>query len=156
LGAALLVTHDYFNIPRWRSPAARDGQRGSYLGPSFSLEEVQAFLDRHLIPHRVITDRKARAEVVADALSQGKVVGYFNGRMEFGPRVLGARSMPPDARTADMQSKITPQIKFRESFRPFAPAVLHDRVAGYFELDRESPYMALVANIRPERRAALQ
>ena len=152
VGAALLVSHEYFGVPRWLNPAGRDAQQGSYLGPAFQPAEVRAFLDRRSLPYHTAEGKKEKAEIIAQALSQGKIVGYFNGRMEFGPRALGARSILGDPRDKRMQSVMNVKIKYRESFRPFAPAVLSDRVSDYFDLDRESPYMLFVAPVREERR----
>jgi carbamoyltransferase len=151
LGAALLVSHHHFGEKRRRNPRGRDAQRGSYLGPVYGTDEVRAFLDRHAYPYRRVTEGE-RPRVVAEALANGKVVGYCVGRMEFGPRALGARSILGDPRRPETQAVMNLKIKFRESFRPFAPSVLAERVADYFELDRESPYMLLVAPVREERR----
>jgi carbamoyltransferase len=153
LGAALLVSHHHFGEKRHRNPIGRDAQGGSYLGPAYGSEEVRAFLDRNSYPYRRV-DEEERARVVASALADGKVVGYAVGRMEFGPRALGARSILGDPRRPDTQAVMNLKIKFRESFRPFAPSVLAERVSQYFELDRESPYMLLVAPVREERRTA--
>jgi carbamoyltransferase len=151
LGAALLVTHEYFGRPRDPVEPGRDGQRGSYLGPAFSNAEVEAYLDARGYPYRVCDDAK-RARLVAAEIAAGKVVGYAVGRMEFGPRALGARSILGDPRDPEMQSLMNLKIKFRESFRPFAPSVLREQVGAYFELDVESPYMLLVAPVREELR----
>ncbi|MGE3577555.1 MAG: carbamoyltransferase [Vicinamibacterales bacterium] len=152
LGAALLANHVYFERPRPVPDGRRDAQRGSYLGPAWSGAEVRAFLTGRGLPFTAETDAAARAQVVAGALAEGKVVGLLSGRMEFGPRSLGARSILGDPRRADTQSVMNLKIKFRESFRPFAPAVLRERVSDYFELDADSPYMLLVAPVRESRR----
>ncbi|MBL8330601.1 MAG: carbamoyltransferase [Rubrivivax sp.] len=152
LGAALLVNHTYFGEPRELPSDGRDSQHGSYLGPAFSNGEINAFLTRHDYPAERINDKEARAQVVAQALSEGKVVGFFSGRMEFGPRSLGARSILGDARGRDTQSKVNLKVKYRESFRPFAPAVLAEDVEQHFELRGESPYMLLVAPVREDKR----
>jgi len=152
LGAALLVTHVYFDIPRQMNPNGRDMQKGSYLGPAFSPDEIRAFLSHKNYPYRLITDAKQRAREIAKAIADGKIVGYFNGRMEFGPRALGARSILGDARNSRTQSVMNLKVKFRESFRPFAPSVLVEDVDRFFELGTESPYMLLVAPVREERR----
>lgn len=152
LGAALLASHSYFGVPRPMPTDGRDQQKGSYLGPSFSNDEVTAFLDRHEYPHVKIEDRDARAQTIAVALAEGKVVGYMAGRMEYGPRALGARSILGDPRNASTQSVMNLKIKYRESFRPFAPSVLEERVGEYFELEGESPYMLLVAPVHVGRR----
>ncbi|HEY9284547.1 MAG TPA: carbamoyltransferase [Pyrinomonadaceae bacterium] len=154
LGAALSVWHQYLGNARDVAEVCgghADGMRGAYLGPSFSADEIQRFLDSVGARYR----RVARAEVadeVARLLAGEKVVGWFQGRMEFGPRALGARSILGDPRSPRMQSQMNLKIKYRESFRPFAPSVLRERVADYFELDADSPYMLLVAPVRAELR----
>lgn len=153
LGAALLVSHQLLGAPR-AVAAGRDTLSGSLLGPAFSTHEVEAFLDRHDAPSELVADADERARRVASALAEGCVVGLFSGRMEFGPRALGSRSILGDARRPDMQSRMNLKIKFRESFRPFAPVVLADHASEYFELDAESPYMLLVAQVKRERRLA--
>jgi carbamoyltransferase len=153
LGAALLATHRRFAVPRRDS--GTDGQRGSYLGPSYSPAEVRAFLDRDKLPYRAVSDAGERARLVASALAKGNVVGYFAGRMEFGPRALGARSILGDPRNSEMQTAMNLKVKYRESFRPFAPAVLAERCREYFDLDVESPYMLLVAPVEAGRRQAM-
>jgi carbamoyltransferase len=154
LGAALLVSHQLLGVPR-KSQGRADSLKGSYLGPAYAPHEVAAFLERQGAPHCRVEDAGQRASIVADALADGKVVGILSGRMEFGPRALGARSILGDPRRATMQSTMNLKIKFRESFRPFAPAVLADKAAEYFELDEESPYMLLVAPLRRERQLAM-
>ncbi|MEX2111874.1 MAG: carbamoyltransferase [Pirellulales bacterium] len=151
LGAALLVSHQLFDAPRAVSDQ-RDALKGSYLGPAFAAHEVAAFLRRQDAPHLHVEDPDERAGVVARALADGMIVGILSGRMEFGPRALGARSILGDPRRADTQSTMNQKIKFRESFRPFAPAVLAEESAEYFDLDGESPYMLLVSPVKQERR----
>ncbi|MEX0641421.1 MAG: carbamoyltransferase [Pirellulales bacterium] len=151
LGAALLVSHELLGAPR-AATAKGDSLKGSYLGPAFAPHEVAAFLDRQGAPHHVVEDADERAQVVADALAAGKVVGLLSGRMEFGPRALGARSILGDPRRADTQSRMNLKIKYRESFRPFAPAVLAEKATDYFELEGDSPYMLLVAPLKAQRR----
>jgi carbamoyltransferase len=155
LGAALLVSHQVFGAPR-KVNAPRDALRGSFLGPAFSAHEVEAYLEREDIPSRHVPDPDERARIVADALAEGKIVGFLSGRMEFGPRALGARSILGDPRHPEMQSRMNLKIKFRESFRPFAPAVLEEHAAEYFELEGESPYMLLVAPVRKERQLPMK
>ncbi len=155
LGAALLAHHVYFGEARKAPSGGRDAQKGSYLGPRYSSEEVQAFLERKGYPHRRIEDRAERSAFVAEAIAEGKIVGWLSGRMEFGPRALGARSILGDPRNKDTQSVMNLKIKFRESFRPFAPSVLRERCADYFELACESPYMLLIAPVREERRVPM-
>ena len=151
LGAACVVAHQVFGAPRPPAPPGRDRQRGSYLGPAFSNREVRAFLDVRDYPYDEVSDEE-RARIVAAALAEGKIVGYLVGRSEFGPRSLGARSILGDPRNPATQSVMNLKIKFRESFRPFAPSVLRERCAEWFELEGESPYMLVVAPVREERR----
>jgi carbamoyltransferase len=150
LGAALCAWHRLDGRVRKTAPP-EDAMRGAYLGPAFSNEEIERFLQKQDAPY-VRLGNDELVDRVADELAAGKVVGWFNGRMEFGPRALGARSIIGDARNPRMQSVMNLKIKYRESFRPFAPSVLRERVADYFELDADSPYMLLVAPVRPERR----
>ncbi len=151
LGAALFAWHQYQDQPR-QADDRNDRQRGSYLGPEFSQGDIEDFLDRRGVPYRVLDQPGALEDEVARILAAEKVVGWFQGPMEFGPRALGARSIIGDARSPRMQSVMNLKIKFRESFRPFAPSVLGEEVHNYFELDRPSPYMLLVAGVRPELR----
>ncbi|MDP6511561.1 MAG: carbamoyltransferase [SAR202 cluster bacterium] len=151
LGAALVASHTYFGAPRRANGDGCDGQKGSYLGPAYSNREVKAFLDYRDYPYVELSDDK-RSATVASAIADGKIVGYMVGRMEYGPRSLGARSILGDARSADTQSIMNQKIKFRESFRPFAPSVLAERSKAYFDLKTDSPYMLLVAPVNEERR----
>ena len=174
LGVALSLAHRYLGVPRtsaeragtWEprqprsdaphraAPRFADAMHGSFLGPSFSDEEIAAWLAEMGYP----ACRVARAELpqrVAALLARGLVVGLLQGRMEFGPRALGARSIIGDAQSPSMQSVMNLKIKFRESFRPFAPAVLRERVSDWFELDRDSPYMLLVADVAGPHRIAM-
>jgi carbamoyltransferase len=155
LGAALLVSHQVFGAPR-KVNAPRDALRGSFLGPGFSTHEVEAYFDREDVPSQHVPDPDERARIVAEALAQGQIVGFLSGRMEFGPRALGARSILGDPRQPEMQSRMNLKIKFRESFRPFAPAVLEEHAAEYFELEGESPYMLLVAPVKKERQLPMK
>jgi len=150
MGAALSVWHRYLGHERHVSEGS-DQIRGAYLGPAFSNEAVKAFLDRNRYPYRELPLTE-RAATVAHQIADGKVVGYLSGRMEFGPRALGARSILGDARREDTQSVMNLKIKYRESFRPFAPSVLEEEAQEYFEIDRPSPYMLLVAPLRKEKR----
>jgi carbamoyltransferase len=170
LGVALNLWHRYLEKPRtsperagtWERPSqasapARtppryaDGMSGSYLGPAFSDDEIALFLEANGYKARRLTP-SALADEVAALLAAEKVVGLLLGRMEFGPRALGARSIIGDARSPKMQSVMNLKIKFRESFRPFAPAVLREHVHEWFDLDTDSPYMLLVADVKNERR----
>ncbi len=155
LGAALLAHHSYFDNPRQVEAGGGDSQKGSYLGPSFSQREIAAFLDRHDYPYQRVGDDDRRAHRVAEALADGMLVGFFSGRMAFGPRALGARSILGDPRQADTQSRMNLRIKYRESFRPFAPSVLREDVREHFDQDWESPYMVLVGQVKESRRIAM-
>ncbi len=148
LGAALFAWHQLLNKPR-QADAKR--QKATYLGPAFSDDAIEDFLKAEKIPYTRLPEEDVPARV-AQLIDEQKVVGWFQGRMEFGPRALGARSIIGDPRSREMQSVLNLKIKFRESFRPFAPSVLLDRAAECFELeDTSSPYMLLVANVKPER-----
>jgi carbamoyltransferase len=177
LGIALAIWHRYLGKPRvsaekagtWRSVAGApsvihtqdasittlppyvDGMKGSYLGPQNSVEEIEEFLRTKNLPYKKYS-REQVPELVAQLLADEKIIGLHQGRMEFGPRALGARSIIGDARSAAMQSVMNLKIKYRESFRPFAPSVLREHVAEWFELDYDSPYMMLVADVVPRRR----
>ncbi len=145
LGAALFVWYQLLGNERL-SDDFSDQQMGSYLGPAYGETEIKAFLDSHGYPYQYLDDG-ILSETVADLIVQEKVIGWFQGRMEFGPRALGARSIIGDARSPKMQSQMNLKIKYRESFRPFAPSVLMEQVDKFFELDRPSPYMLLVADV---------
>ena len=150
LGAALSVWHRYLANKR-PDPIGYDSQQGSYLGPSFSNEAVKMFLKSENYPYHELDSGK-RAKIIAEQISEGKIVGYMTGRMEFGPRALGARSILGDPRREDTQTVMNLKIKYRESFRPFAPSVLEEKASEYFDVDRPNPYMLLVAGVREERR----
>lgn len=149
LGAALACWHQYHG--KARQPVAGDAMHGAYLGPRSSGDEVKAYLDSIGARYRELEDARVAPEV-ATILGAENVVGWFQGRMEFGPRALGGRSILGDPRSTKMQSVMNLKIKYRESFRPFAPAVLADHVGECFELDRASPYMLIVAPVREELR----
>ena len=153
LGAALAVWHEMLDKPR-NPNGVTDSMMGSYLGPSFSNEDVEAYLRKAGIAYTNFDDSELFARVAED-LAEGKVIGWFQGRMEFGPRALGGRSIIGDARNTKMQATMNLKIKYRESFRPFAPSVLRESVSEYFELDTDSPYMLLVAPVVKERRVAM-
>ncbi|HEV8072287.1 MAG TPA: carbamoyltransferase [Planctomycetaceae bacterium] len=155
LGVALFIWHQLLEKPR--RPNALDAQRGSYLGPQFSDEEIRGFLGSVGARYRYYEQEDELCDAVAGLIASEKVVGWLAGRMEFGPRALGARSILGDARSEQMQSTMNLKIKFRESFRPFAPSVLEERVDEYFETrpSEPSPYMLLVAPIRKEKRFEL-
>ncbi|MSO96187.1 MAG: hypothetical protein EXQ81_10435 [Thermoleophilia bacterium] len=147
LGAAVFVHTTLLGAPR---PVMEH----AYLGPEFSGDEIRAFLDGHGLPYRTLTDEELIAEVAA-LLAQGKVIGWFRGRMEFGPRALGSRSILASPLDIAMQDIVNTKIKHREQFRPFAPSVLAEAASEYFELDGESPYMLIVAPVRPEMRSVI-
>ncbi|MDQ3035265.1 MAG: carbamoyltransferase [Myxococcota bacterium] len=151
IGAAYSAWHGLLEQPR-EADGVHDRMQGAYLGPEFSPAQIQELLDARGYPYERIDDDEAWAARVAGDLADQKVVGLFQGRMEFGPRSLGNRSIVGDARSPAMQSRMNIAIKQRESFRPFAPSVLEERAADFFELDRPSPYMLLVADVRAERR----
>ena len=153
LGVAQLIWHRHLGQPRTVTPG-KDSMKGSYLGPGFSDEEAERRLVGLGAAYQQF-DREELLQTVAGELADGKIVGWFNGRTEFGPRALGARSILGDPRRQDMQSTMNLKIKFRESFRPFAPSVLRERVSDYFELDTDSPYMLLVAPVKEERQIAM-
>ncbi len=153
LGAALDVWHRHLKNPR-RADGRRDAQQGSFLGPSYPRAAILAFLQDKNIPYTELP-RPEMARRVAELIDGQKVVGFFQGRMEFGPRALGGRSILGDARSAEMQSKMNLKIKFRESFRPFAPSMLEEQVGEYFDFDHPSPYMLLVYNLQEKHRRRL-
>ncbi|MCX6581508.1 MAG: carbamoyltransferase [Candidatus Aminicenantes bacterium] len=148
LGAALAVWYDYLDNPR-KADGKMDAQKGSYLGPLYNDNEILAFLEQNNVPYTRYADEEL-LDATARLLTGEHVIGWFQGRMEFGPRALGARSIIGDARSPVMQKKMNLKIKHRESFRPFAPSVLGEEVANYFDLDRPSPYMLLVADVKKE------
>ena len=157
LGAALLASHRLFGAPRPAlSSSARgtDAMRGALLGPSFDLDEIRAALDAAGARYETLAD-DALIDAAAEALAAGRALGWFQGRMEFGPRALGARSILGDARSPTMQKTLNLKVKRRESFRPFAPSVLRSDAADWFDLEGDSPYMLLVADVKPERRRPL-
>jgi carbamoyltransferase len=149
LGSALAIYHQYFNKPM-APKNGRDTQKGSYLGTEYSADEIRNFLKSYKLPYLEHSEEEM-IEITTDILMEGKVIGWFQDRMEFGPRALGARSIIGDARSSDMQKKMNLKIKQRESFRPFAPSVLAEKVTEWFELECESPYMLLVADVKKEK-----
>jgi len=152
LGAALFCWHQLLDKPRTTDGC--DKQAASLLGPSYNDEQIRRFLTERGAKFHACRDEKELIAKVAELIDQGKVIGWFQGRMEFGPRALGSRSIIGDARSQDMQSTMNLKIKFRESFRPFAPCVLREDVADWFEMraDQDSPYMLLVAQVRQDKR----
>ncbi len=153
LGAALATWYEYHEKPRFTN--GTDAMQGSYLGPQFTLSEIQNYLDSISAKYQYLEDDALFSEV-AMVLAQENVVGWFQGRMEFGPRALGARSIIGDPRSPKMQSVMNLKIKYRESFRPFAPSVLAERISDYFEMDSASPYMLLVAPVKEDLRLSMR
>ncbi len=156
VGAALAIYHQYEDRPRSvaKLDAKLDSMRGAYLGPQFTDDEIGEYLDSVQAKYEYLPDGELMPRL-AEILEGGHVVGWFQGRMEFGPRALGGRSIIGDPRNPKMQSVMNLKIKYRESFRPFAPSVLADRVSDYFDLDRPSPYMLLVAPVREHLRISM-
>jgi carbamoyltransferase len=150
LGAALFVWYQYLGNNRI-TDGKKDFMQGAYLGPRFENSYISDFLKRNNIPYTELSDEEI-PEKIADLIADEKVVGWFQGKMEFGPRALGSRSIIGDARSPKMQETMNLKIKFRESFRPFAPSVIEERASDYFEIDRKSPYMLLVAPVKKELR----
>ncbi len=149
LGAALYHWHS--NLNQTRTPSSHDTQSGSLLGPRFESGEIKKYLDSVKAAYQVFPNKEEQTETVAKLLSEGKVVGLFQDRMEFGPRALGARSIVADARPSRMQKDVNLKIKFRESFRPFAPSCLEESVSDYFDLEGSTPYMLLTANVKSDK-----
>jgi len=156
LGAAQMVWHNLLDKPRTVMPA--DSQRGSLLGPRYEAGDIKSFLDQENVNYEECTSEDQLADRVAELIDQENVIGWFQGPMEFGPRALGSRSIIGDARSPKMQSVMNLKIKFRESFRPFAPIVLRDHASEYFEIDpqHDSPYMLIVAPVRDDKRLEVE
>ena len=150
VGAALAVWHRYLGQVR-EVPHGEEGMQAAYLGPKFSNARIARFLSENGYPHHRLNGDD-RAKTIAGLIAAGKIVGHLAGRMEFGPRALGARSILGDPRSEETQSVMNLKIKYRESFRPFAPSVLEEKAGGYFDSDRPSPYMLLVSKVKEERR----
>ena len=155
LGVALFIWHQLLDQPRIPNPL--DSQRGSLLGPTYRDEQIQEFLDSVGAHYLRIDDDQCLCETVADQIDAGHVIGWFQGAMEFGPRALGSRSLLGDPRNPEMQTVMNVKVKFREGFRPFAPAVLQERAHEFFSVERnqDSPYMLLVAPVREEMRVCI-
>jgi carbamoyltransferase len=154
LGAALAASYLYFGEER-TTDQAYDQMQGSYLGPDYSDKEIERMCRKVKAVYTQHVDRQKLSEEVAGVIAEGKVVGWFQGRMEFGPRALGNRSILGDARNPEMQKKLNLKIKYREGFRPFAPSVLAENAADYFDLDTVSPYMLIVSPVLESRRQQL-
>jgi carbamoyltransferase len=154
VGAALAAYHLHLGHDRV-APEGPDAMSGSFLGPAFAQADIERRLRAAGADFEVAADDDAMVDATVDALTREQAVGWFQGRMEFGPRALGARSILGDARSPSMQKVLNLKVKYRESFRPFAPSVLREDVSDWFELNEDSPYMLLVADVRPDRRRAL-
>ena len=153
VGCALFTWFQYLNNPR-QADNESDMMQGAYLGPKFDNNAIGKFLKKNGYSYRLLTDEEI-PDLVADLIAEENVIGWFQGRMEFGPRALGARTIIGDARSPEMQKKMNLKIKYRESFRPFAPSVRAENISEYFEIDRESPYMLLVADVQKDRRVEM-
>ncbi len=149
VGCALFTWHQYLNNPRYADNKS-DSMQGAYLGPEYKNCSVESFLQQNDYPYQTLTDEEL-PEKVADLIAIGNVIGWFQGRMEFGPRALGSRSIIGDAKSSEMQKRMNLKIKHRESFRPFAPSVRSENISEYFDIDRESPYMLLVSNVQKNK-----
>ncbi|MCW8994201.1 MAG: hypothetical protein OQK77_00140, partial [Psychromonas sp.] len=153
LGAALVGWYCYLDNLR-EVDGKSDLQFGSYLGPEFNDDDIQSFINSFNLTAKKINEDEL-IKTVSKLIAEEKVIGWFDGRMEFGPRALGARSIIGDARSPKMQALMNIKIKFREGFRPFAPSVLYEKGSEYFEIEKESPYMLLVADVKKERRVKM-
>ena len=149
LGCALIAWYQHLGNNR-KTDGVSDSMKGAYLGPQFSNNEIKIFLDKKGYSYKELEDNEL-PEIIADLIANQKVIGWFQGRMEFGPRALGGRTIIGDARSAETQKTINLKIKYRESFRPFAPSVREENISEYFEIDRPSPYMLLVADVKKEK-----
>ena len=149
LGCALIAWYQHLGNDR-KTDGVSDFMKGAYLGPQFSNNEIKIFLDKKGYSYKELEDNEL-PEMIADLIADQKVIGWFQGRMEFGPRALGGRTIIGDARSAETQKTINLKIKYRESFRPFAPSVREENISEYFEIDRPSPYMLLVADVKKEK-----
>lgn len=152
VGAALHVWHQIYQ--NQRNVLSEDLMKGTYLGPYYTNDQINHYLIDEQVPYERLSD-DALIEKVSDLLIEGKVIGLFQGRMEFGPRALGNRSIIADSRNTEMQKTLNLKIKYRESFRPFAPSVIREKMSDYFDIDYDSPYMLLVANVLENRRCRM-
>ena len=153
VGCALFTWYQYLNNQR-KADNKIDFMQGSYLGPEFKNGSIESFLKKNEYSYHTLTDKEL-PEKIADLIADEKVIGWFQGRMEFGPRALGSRTIIGDARSPEMQKTMNLKIKYRESFRPFAPSVRAENISDYFEIDRESPYMLLVANVQKDKQVKM-
>ena len=150
LGAALIIFYEHFKKKRILN-LKKDSMKNSYLGPSYSNDEIKEFLKNNKIKYKFFSKKKDLVSIISKKISKGKVIGWFQGKMEFGPRALGNRSIIADPRSEKMQKNINLKIKFRESFRPFAPIVLKEQVSNWFDFKGDSPYMLLVSNVKSNK-----
>ena len=153
LGCALFTWYQYLGNSR-KADNRTDFMKGAYLGPQFQNDTIESFLNQNSYPYIKLNDGEI-SEKIADLISDAKVIGWFQGKMEFGPRALGARSIIGDARSSEMQKTMNLKIKHRESFRPFAPSIMAEHISDYFEIDRASPYMLFVANVRNDKQISM-
>ena len=153
VGCALFTWYQVLENQR-KADDKSDFMHGAYLGPEFKNSSIESFLIKNRFPYQTLTDKEL-PEKIADLIADDKVIGWFQGRMEFGPRALGSRTIIGDARSPEMQKTMNLKIKYRESFRPFAPSVRAENISDYFEIDRESPYMLLVANVQKDKQVAM-
>ena len=149
VGCALFIWYQYLDNQR-KADNKSDFMKGAYLGPEYNNSSIGSFLNKHKYTYQQLSDAEL-PEKIADLIAEEKVIGWFQGRMEFGPRALGSRSIIGDARSPEMQKRMNLKIKYRESFRPFAPSVRAENISDYFEIDKESPYMLLVSKVKKEK-----
>ena len=149
----MFTWYQYLNNQR-KADDKSDFMKGAYLGPEFKNGSIESFLKKNEYSYKTLTDEEL-PEKIADLIANQKVIGWFQGRMEFGPRALGSRTIIGDARSSDMQKTMNLKIKYRESFRPFAPSIRAENISDYFEIDRESPYMLLVANVQKDKQVKM-
>ena len=154
LGAALALWHIYFGNPR-QADGLHDIMQGAYLGPAYGNEHAMETCRKFNAPYEIISDEKVLCQKVAGLINDGKVIGWFQGRMEYGPRALGNRSILGDCRNPEMQKRLNLKIKYREGFRPFAPSALEEKAGEYFDTDKTSPYMLLTVPVRESIRKPL-
>jgi carbamoyltransferase len=155
VGAALAAWHIYLNKPKQYFPGRHDGMQGAFLGPLFCRKAIIKVLSKYRAEYEIIEDFDVLCKRVARYMDGGLIVGWFQGRMEFGPRALGNRSILADARNREMQKRLNLQIKFRESFRPFAPAVMSEHAGEFFASEKASPYMLTVCPVNGSRQRKL-
>ena len=153
VGCALFTWYQYLDNYR-KVDNETDFMQGAYLGPEFNNDSIEKFLDKNKYSYQMLTDTEL-PEKIADLIANENVIGWFQGRMEFGPRALGSRTIIGDARSSEMQKTMNLKIKYRESFRPFAPSVRSENISDYFEIDRESPYMLLVSNVKKDKQVVM-